>query len=311
MSLVKYCFTLFRRNFISDGAPSVVNFGERTLTWIKDSTHSHIMNHGDKYPFKRDDVKLLTNTQDTKTLIPCSEQLTSQWFINRMISSKYHIHSFTKISGNFDLLKNQFKLSENTMIEPANEEENDLELLYDKDNKIKIEKAETNELGINWIKKHKYDEYFDIILDELAMDNIITMDIDNYVSTTIYGHALKQTGILYVVDRKIPGDIAGAQLRKKIWNLYPNTHFELIAERDTPWTTQFVFLKVHSCEDIETDRDIDRKDHVGDTHYEYSYKRGRDNSEILKSAGVDMREGMDRVQDALGMKRDKDSGPKF
>ncbi len=311
MSLIKYCFTAIRRNF-SNGR-EIVNFGERTLTWIMDSADSHIKNHGDKYPFNKEDIKLLsTDSQDTKTLIPCSEQITSQWFINRMMNNKHHIHAFAKISGNFEFIKTKFKLSTDSSIESVNHSHDEInEILHDKENKIKIEKAEIGSLGMEWINNHNYNEYFDIILDELALDNIITMDIDNYIQTTLYGLALKQTGILYVVDRKIPGDLAGTKLRAKIGNLYPNTHFELIAERDTAWTTQFIFLKTHSCSELDTNRDINRKDHIGDDHYEYNQYRIHNESEVMKNAGRDTREGMDRVMDALGIKNDKDQGPKF
>ena len=213
MSLLRYCFTTMRRNFntASGTEINIVNFGERTLTWITESVHAHMDDNHDIYPFNKDNINMLSSTStNIKSLIPCSEQVTSQWFINRMISNKSHIHAFAKMSGNFDFLKNRFKLSvrcEHTKPDPEaseNRQENELETLHDKENKIKIEKADIHSLSIEWIDRHNYNEYFDIIWDELALDNIITMDIDNYVQTTLYGLALKQSGILYVVDRKIP-----------------------------------------------------------------------------------------------------------
>ena len=319
MSLIKYCFTTIRRNFNNGSGTeiNIVNFGERTLTWITDSVHSHMDDKHDTYPFNKDKIKLLSSkSTNIKSLIPCSEQITSQWFINQMISNKSYIHAFAKMSGNFDFLKNKFKLSDrcqHTKPDPEaseNDHANKLETLYDKENRIKIEKADIDSLRMEWIDRHNYNEYFDIIWDELALDNIITMDMDNYVQTTLYGLALKQSGILYVVDRKIPGDMAGTKLRAKIGNLYPNTHFELIAERDTAWTTQFLFLKTHSCKELDTNREMDRKDHIGDDHYEYNQYRIHNESEVMKNAGRDMREGMDRVMDALGIKKDEE-GPKF
>merc|ERR1712228_813188 len=260
----------------------------------------------DKYPFKREDIKLLNpaSYDNMNVLIPCSKQVTSQWFINKMMSNKSHIHSFSEISTNFNVIKSIFKLSPDSI-------ENDT-ILHDKQNKIRIEKVQINEVSSEWIDRHEYNEYFDVIFDELAMDNMITMDMDNYVSTTICGYALKPTGIIYVTHRKLNGDITGAKLREKIGCLYPNTHFELISERDTPWTTQYIFLKIYSCSNMNSDRDVNRIDHAKDTHYEYNQNSIHGQSEVLNNAGRDMNAGMDRVFAAFGIKPDKDENyPKF
>eukprot|EP01084_Bolivina_argentea_P319073 553445_1 len=288
---VKTGYNIHRRFITSE----IVNFSERTWSWIVGTATSHMISNENKYSFDLNDVKISNETaKDVKGLISCSKQATSQWYIHKMLNDKYYIHSFADKPTNFDYIKSTFRLS-NDCFEDNN-------ILYDNNNDIRIEKACINELNYDWIKKNNYNEYFDIIIDELACDNIVTMDVNNYVYTTIYGLCLKQSGIIYVVDRKITGDMAGIKLREKIGKLYPNRYFELIGERDTPWTTQFAFLKIDSCWNLNTDRDENRIDVWGDGHKEYVQNSIKDNSNVMKNAGRGMMEGMDAVKQKLGIK---------
>merc|ERR1719410_1848345 len=67
----------------ADG-PEIINFSEKTLQWIVDTTESHVDQHSGKYSFEKDDVKLLSyEPVDGKALIACTAQNTSTWFINR------------------------------------------------------------------------------------------------------------------------------------------------------------------------------------------------------------------------------------
>ena len=144
MSLFKY-YKLLCRRFSDRGGPEIVNFAERTLSWITSSTRNHINKNHDKYSFNNQDIKILSieSNHDIKALIPCSEQVTSQWFINKMIQNKYYVHSFTPIyTPNFDAIKNTFKLSTDS-IESIDNDHNDDDddndnnknvVLYDKQN---------------------------------------------------------------------------------------------------------------------------------------------------------------------------------
>lgn len=291
---------LFRRYF-NDGSAEIVNFSERTLSWIISSAHSHMLSNT-AYPFKTQDVKLLNPTlhNDMRVLIPCSKQVTSQWFIHKMMTNQSHIHAFSELHSNFDNIKRTFKLSKDSFV--------DDDILHDDEKRIRIEKADIDKLSSTWMDRHGYNEYFDVILDELALDKMITVDMDNYVQTTFAGHALKPTGIIYVMHKKLIDDISGAKLRQKIGNLYPNTHFELISERNTPWTTQFVFLKVDSCANVHSNgRSANRVDHAKDIHDAHNQNSIYGESEVLKNAGMDMKSGMDRVFDAFGVTPDKPS----
>ena len=295
-------FTLMLRRYFSNSGAEIVNFSERTLSWIVSSAHSHMQSNV-KYPFQEEDIKLLnpSSYEDLKTLIPCTKQVTSQWFIKKMMNNKSHIHSFSDISTNSNVIKNTFKLSPNSLESDS--------ILHDEKNKIQIEKLNINELSSEWIHRHGYSEYFDVIFDELALDKMMKMDC---VSTTICGHTLKPTGIIYVMHKKLSGDITGSKLRQKIGSLYPNTHFELISERVTPWTTQFVFLKIYSCSHANSDRDANRIDHAANTHYNYNQDSIHGPSKVLKHAGRDMKAGMERVFDAFGIKEDTDEKyPRF
>merc|ERR1712062_653339 len=103
-------------------------------------------------------------------------------------------------------------------------------------NNISIEKADLFNLDSQWMMNRGYYEFFDVIFDESALDMVIPA---NYVETTIYGHCLRTGGVAYVSAERISGDIAGRKLRSKV-------SAQLVAERDTAWNTQFVFLKALS-----------------------------------------------------------------
>merc|ERR1712083_281214 len=98
---------------------------------------------------------------------------------------------------------------------------------------------------------------------------------------------------------RMSGDISGSKLRKNIGSLYGNSHFEMIGERDTAWHTQFLFLKTESCSN-SSERDSHRKDHWGDGHFEYNQNKIWNRNQVTENAGMDMREGVDRVFDAVG-----------
>ena len=188
-------------NMVTDG-PEVRNFSELTLQWIINSTDSHMQTNEDSYGFGKNDIKLLSDDGSCAyTLITCSAQNTSQWFINRMLSHKHFVHSFTN-SADFQPLKNLFKISADA-VPKVND---GIMTLDDKSSNIRIEQTEVNEIDKEWMQHRGYNGYFDVIFDELAVDNIV---FDDYVQTTIYGHCLKKGGVIYVSDKRITGDIAG------------------------------------------------------------------------------------------------------
>lgn len=93
----------------------------------------------------------------------------------------------------------------------------------------------------------------------------------------------------------------GRKLRSKISGLYPNSHFELIAERDAAWVTQFVFLKALNCSQENSKRESDRKDDWGDGHLSYNQSAIWEQSKLTAQAGrgVNAPEGIDGVVDIL------------
>ena len=86
-----------------------------------------------------------------------------------------------------------------------------------------------------------------------------------------------------------------------ISGLYPNSHFELIAERDAAWVTQFVFLKALNCSQENLNRESDRKDAWGDGHLSYNQSVIWEGSKVATQAGrgISAPEGIDAVVEAL------------
>ena len=245
---------------------------------------------GDSYPFHKADIKLLSDEQlDTNALVSCSVQHTSQWLIKRMLSYRHFVHTFTK-SPDFVSLQNLFQIWGDA--EPMMRDG-----IMTLDHKaICIEQTKATDVDEQWMQNRGYNEYFDVICDEDAVDNIV---FDEYVQTTIYGQCVKKGGVIYVSDRKITGDIAGRKLRARMSGLYPNSHFELIAERDTAWDTQFVFMKALSCSERNLDRESDRKDEWGDSHLSYNQSVIWERSKVRENAGRDTCEGLERITNAF------------
>lgn len=85
---------------------------------------------------------------------------------------------------------------------------------------------------------------FDVVFDEMPLLKY-EEGIDNTkVRTTVLGHGLKKGGILYLQCEGAKDRKEKLALIKSIQNYYPDTHFDLIESRRTPWTRQFLFLKV-------------------------------------------------------------------
>jgi len=295
---MKSLLTVHLRRFT---VPEIVSFSERTFEWIVSASRAHLSDHADKYSFTAKDV-LVANDSDAsqplKVLVTCSEEATSQWYIHHFLGrGNAIIYAFAKPSANFSYLQNTFKLNAKDVTESEN-------VLYDANKQLTIEKTTAAQLDAQWLSDRGLEEYFDFIVDELCHEQTLYVD-SKPVQTTIFGLCLKPSGLLYVVDRRISGDIAGIKLRKKISALYPNSHFELVAERDTPWTTQFVFLKADSCDTAETGRDAQRVDYWGDSHKQHVQDSIHGN-EVLRNAGRNMVEAEKAVLQKMGVKIDPD-----
>jgi len=252
-----------------------------------------------KYGFAKEDIKMLSDKKGMmKTLVACTSQNTSTYITNRMLSNGHFVHSFTR-KEDFYPLRTLFN------IKAMPSKKDGVSTLKDVERNICIEQMDVDKLGMEWMVKKGYGECFDVIFDELALDTVVERDAHSwidpereYIQTTIFGHCLKRAGVLYVSSPRMSRDISGSKLRQKIGSLYGNSHFEMVGERDTAWHTQFLFLKTESCSN-STQRDSVRKDHWGDGHFEYNQNKIWNRNEVTENAGMDMREGVERVFDAV------------
>ena len=237
------------------------NFAKETLEWMIDSVKSHMESHEDSYSFRKEDIKLLCDQpRNVNAIVHCIKHNASKWLIKRMLSYYWYTPS------NPESIPARWQSMES--MSAANRDlkqwMNDGIMTLDNTEGILgpyIEKTDPAEIDEEWMLKRRFilsfNEYFDLIFDDQCMDNVLYSE---NVQTTIYGQCLKKGGIIYVSDCKVPGDIDGQKLGSKMGGLYPNSHFELIAERDRPQDKQFVFLKTLSCAEKNVDRESDRKD---------------------------------------------------
>jgi len=62
--------------------------------------------------------------------------------------------------------------------------------------------------------------------------------------TTTFGHALRVGGILYFQTATHEDFKERQKIIESMANFYPISHFVLVDSRRTPWTRQFLLLKV-------------------------------------------------------------------
>ena len=231
------------------------NFAKEALEWMIDSVKSHMESHEDSYSFRKENIKLLSDKpQNVNALVYCTKHNASKWLIHRMLLSQWYTPS------NPESLR---WMGMESMWEAQRDVQQWMDdgimTLDNTEGKYGafIKKTDPAEIDEEWMQKRRFKEYFDLIFDDHCMDNVLCSE---NVQTTIYGQCSKKGGMIYVSDCKMPGDIDGHELRSKMSGLYPNSHFELIAERDTVRDTQFVFLKTLSCAEKNVDNEFDRED---------------------------------------------------
>ena len=85
---------------------------------------------------------------------------------------------------------------------------------------------------------------FDVVFDEMPLLKYDETVKNARANTTVLGHGLKVGGVLYLQCEGAKDRKERLALIKSIQSYYPDTHFDLIESRRTPWTRQFLFLKV-------------------------------------------------------------------
>ena len=87
---------------------------------------------------------------------------------------------------------------------------------------------------------------FDVVFDEMPLLKYEETFANTKCKTTILGHGLKQGGLLYLQCEGAKDRKQKLALIKSIQDYYPETHFDLVESRRTPFTRQFLFLKVEN-----------------------------------------------------------------
>ena len=225
----------------------------------------------DSYSFRKEDIKLLCDRpRNVNAIVHCTKHNASKWLIKRMLS--YYCYTPCSPEDPSARLLSMYSMEEADR-EAEQWMDDGIMTLMSTEGILGPYIKKTDPTGDEeWMQNNGYQSYnecFDLIFDDKCTDNrckdssgiVLHVLLDGgYVHTTLYGQRLKKGGMIYVSDRKMPGDIDGQKLRSKVNELYPNSHFELIAERDTARDTQFVFLKTLSCAEKNVDNEFDRKD---------------------------------------------------
>ena len=92
--------------------------------------------------------------------------------------------------------------------------------------------------------EHSELQTYDVVFDEMPLLRVYDKLQNPKAATTVLGHGLRKGGLLYLQCEGAKDRKQKLALIQKIQSFYPDTHFDLIESRRTPWTRQFLFLKV-------------------------------------------------------------------
>ena len=87
--------------------------------------------------------------------------------------------------------------------------------------------------------------FFDVVIDEQPFLEMAHGIPNASIETTLFGHALKKGGLIYLQTEGAKNFRERTKLLKRVNEFYPDSHFSLIDTRRLSWTRQFLFLKCH------------------------------------------------------------------
>eukprot|EP01084_Bolivina_argentea_P109854 196254_1 len=219
-------------------------WGERTIQWIDEQITAHMNDHEGDYDF--DKVPYMEDTKSVgyqrKAIVtPCVQQATSSYLIDELLKQNYCIRGIAVPESSEEFIESRFRMK-NANIKQEKDtfegKEIDVKIIEDGDLNIEQRIIESFKLNANEIQT------FDVIFDEMPLLKYDENIKNAKIQTTVLGHGLKTGGLLYLQCEGAKDRKEKIALIRSIQSYYPETHFDLIESRRTPWTRQFIFLKV-------------------------------------------------------------------
>jgi len=219
-------------------------WGERTIKWIEQETSKHFQHHSGDYDFKKipflvddDTSQKVLGRQRCGIVTPCVKLSSSTWLIEDLIRRNYRVTGIAMPEVNLQYLMSRLRLS---LKKTENEGGSEVQILEGENLEVEKRRLDT------YVPKKDGWQSFDVVFDEqplLGHCDPTKMPFEATIKTTVFGHALRKGGILYVQAEGAENFDEKTKLMKKMKENYPDECFVLVAERRLSWTRQFLYLK--------------------------------------------------------------------
>lgn len=185
-------------------------WGERTISWIKESIAKHMESHKEDYDFDLDGIPFYNtsssggggNKSGKKSAIvtPCIKQATSAYLIDVLIDKGYHVTGVADPTANLKVIQTRFKIQDANV---TSRKENDYDVnIIDHEGLKPSLFIEQRPLNTFVVKSNEW-EHYDVVFDEMPLLDMATSDeLGNdkkpLCDTTMFGHALRPGGLIYL-----------------------------------------------------------------------------------------------------------------
>eukprot|EP00485_Elphidium_margaritaceum_P012449 CAMPEP_0202688036 /NCGR_PEP_ID=MMETSP1385-20130828/3577_1 /ASSEMBLY_ACC=CAM_ASM_000861 /TAXON_ID=933848 /ORGANISM="Elphidium margaritaceum" /LENGTH=212 /DNA_ID=CAMNT_0049342911 /DNA_START=191 /DNA_END=829 /DNA_ORIENTATION=- len=208
---------------------------------------SHLEDHEGDYNFTVPYLESVAKSGTTRKALvtPCVQQATSSYLIDTLLSQNFAVYGVAVPESSEKFIEGRFKMKTPTVrTEKEKFDGKDIEVKYIESGSLRIEQRVVESF------KLKSDELqtFDVVFDEMPLLRYYADEAvkSGNVQTTVLGHGLKKGGILYLQCEGAKDRKQRIELINNIQSYYPESHFDLVESRRTPWTRQFLFLKVRN-----------------------------------------------------------------
>ncbi|ETO08872.1 hypothetical protein RFI_28514 [Reticulomyxa filosa] len=237
-------------------------WGERTIKWIEQELSNHFQEHKANYDFTKipflvddDTAARVLGRQRRGLVTPCVKLASSTWLIEELIRRGYHVTGLAMPEVKLEVfclndemsIQLLFSLTElityiRLRLTVKTEGQPDSDTIVLERENLYVEKKSMETFAP---KKDGW-QSFDVVFDERPLlthcdPKLIPYDV--IAKTTVFGHAIRKGGILYVQTEDAEHMDQKIKLANTMKACYPSDYFALVAERKLSWTRQYLYLK--------------------------------------------------------------------
>merc|ERR1712083_388062 len=172
---------------------------------------------------------------------PCVQQATSAYLLDSLLKQQYAVRGIAVPDSDAEFIEGRFQMKNAKITESTDMfEGKEISVQVIEEGDLKVERRVIESFALDTSELQTYD----VVFDEMPLLRTYDKVQGAKAATTVLGHGLRKGGLLYLQCEGAKDRKQKLQLIQNIQSFYPDTHFDLIESRRTPWTRQFLFLKV-------------------------------------------------------------------